>query len=143
MTQAVAPVLNRALITKHAGGAPTKYNEAILDKAIQYANSFEEMGHKVPSVAGLSTYIGINRDTIYSWMKKHKELSDTVSMMMAQQEQTLLNNGLDGTFNAHITKLVLSKHGYTDNANNNNNIQIVVSRDGVEVNQDKVIEHDE
>jgi len=26
----------------------------------------------------------------------------------------LLNNGLDGTFNAQITKLVLGKHGYQE-----------------------------
>jgi hypothetical protein len=26
----------------------------------------------------------------------------------------LLNNGLDGTFNPPITKMMLSKHGYSD-----------------------------
>lgn len=138
-----APALNRALITKHPGGAPTKYNEPLLDKVIEYANSYESLGHKVPSIAGLCTYIGVTRETMYQWIKIHKELSDITSRMLAQQEQTLLNNGLDGTFNAHITKLVLSKHGYTDNANNNNNIQIVVSRDGVAINDKQVIEHEE
>lgn len=137
------PELNRALIAKHAGGAPCLYNDVTLDKAKQYADSYSDLGHKIPSIAGLAVYLGITRETVYQWMKKHKELSDTISGMMAEQEQTLLNNGLDGTFNAHITKLVLSKHGYTESANNNNNIQIVVSRDGIEVNQEKVIESDQ
>ncbi len=127
------PSINRELIKKHPGGAPTLYNAVMLDKAKQYANTYssEEIGHKVPSVAGLAVYLKVTRDTIYRWMKEYSELSDTISMMMAQQEQTLLDNGLTGVFNAHITKLVLSKHGYTENANNNNNITINVSRDGV------------
>ncbi len=84
MSQSITPTLNRALIVKHAGGAPTKYNEALLDKVIQYANSFTDLGHKVPSIAGLSTYIGISRDRIYVWIKEYPQLKDTIDQMMAR-----------------------------------------------------------
>lgn len=141
----MTPTLNRELKEPSNQGAPCLYNEATLDKAKQYADTYdsEEIGHKVPSIAGLGVYLGVTRETIYQWKKKFKPLSDTIDMMMMKQEQALLNNGLDGTFNAHITKLVLSKHGYNDNANQGGNIQIVVSRDGIEVNQEKVISQDQ
>ena len=52
---------------------------------------------------------------------------------MSMQETKLLDNGLDGTFNSAITKLCLSKHGYTDNpqANQASGIQVTVNRGSV------------
>lgn len=34
--------------------------------------------------------------------------------IISTQEQILLNRGLMGAFNSNITKLMLSKHGYSD-----------------------------
>ena len=139
------PTLNRELITKHAGGRPTKYNPAIIDKALQYLEDFKENEAVIPSHVGLALHLGINTDTLYDWgkQKSKQEFSDILKHILDMQHESLLTNGLTGNFNAHITKLVLSKHGYTDNANNNNNIQIVVSRDGVAINDKPVIEHEE
>jgi len=138
------PTLNRELTTKHAGGRPTLYNEALLDKAYQYLESLSDPKSGLPSHVNLALYLGINTDTLYSWIKdKNKqEFSDICKTIKDLQHSSLVGNGLTGAFNAHITKVMLTKHGYTDNANNNNNIQIVVSRDGVEVNQEKVIDHE-
>ena len=40
--------------------------------------------------------------------------------MAALQERKLLSNGLTNEFNASITKLLLTKHGYTDKVENTN-----------------------
>jgi hypothetical protein len=49
------------------------------------------------------------------WAKdKNKEFSYILDRCMQVQAKTLVNNGLNNTFNSAITKLVLGKHGYHD-----------------------------
>ena len=53
---------------------------------------------------------------------------------MDNQGRTLLNNGLDGTFNPTIAKLVLSKHGYTDSpSNTGTSVNVTINRGSVQV----------
>jgi hypothetical protein len=56
----------------------------------------------------------------------------------------LTNNGLDGTYNAKITTLMLSKHGYTDNDNKQGvSVNVILNDKPVEiVVNDKTLEHD-
>ncbi len=137
------------IVLKHPGGRPSKYNNVILNKAQQYIETYDslDIGHKIPSVAGLAVYLQVHKDTIYEWCKHHAEFSDSVKSMMCQQEAVLLGNGLDGTFNAHITKLVLSKHGYGDNSNKNNSITVTINRDCTHIASDSkdslTIEHED
>ena len=97
------------------GGRPTDYNEAMQDKADTYIDNNEKA---IPSIAGLSLFLGVNRSTIYEWKKEHPRFSNTLAQIMATQEVEALNSGLDGTFNATIAKLVLANHGYHDKADN-------------------------
>jgi len=146
---------------KGIGGRPSKYTPELLMKANEYLNTYEELGHRIPTLAGLSLHIGINKETAQVWSKdKNKRqfsvLCDRIRMI---QEQLLLDNGLDSTWNSNITKLVLSKHGYTENNSNNqgnSGITVQVNRSGVvlksgnqtlEVHADdtpgRTIEHDQ
>ena len=43
-----------------------------------------------------------------------EEFSAIVAEILALQERTLLKGGLTEDFNASITKLLLTKHGYSD-----------------------------
>jgi len=98
-------------------GRPTKYNEDILIKARHYVDSgYEENGDLIPMVCGLALHIGVSRETVYKWAaEEDKEVfSDIVSDLQTKQELKLFVGGLGGAFNASITKLALSKHGYTD-----------------------------
>lgn len=100
-----------------AGGRPTKYNDEILEQARYYVEEgYTDNGGLIPMVAGLALHIGVSRDTIYRWAKEDEkgEFSDIVEDLQTKQEHTLMNGGLGGDFNASITKLALSKHGYTD-----------------------------
>ncbi len=109
-----------------AAGRPTDYSEDILDKAKEYLASCEdveiekEVGNrteyrlnvKLPTIEGLAVYLRVSRDTIYEWAKHHKEFSDTLEDLRAEQADKLINQGLAGNYNSTIAKLVLSSnHG--------------------------------
>lgn len=100
-------------MTKKAG-RPTDYNEDILKKTEKYLKT--RKGEQVPSVAGLSRYLGIARSTIYDWASQEskKDFSDMLGQILSEQEKLLINKGLAGDFNSTIAKLMLAKHGYTD-----------------------------
>jgi len=123
-------------IAKHPGGRPTKYNDELLRKGWEYLENYESYGHKIPTLAGLSLAVDIDKETATRWGKdKNKsKFSKLVNHIKALQESKLIDNGLDGTFNASITKLCLSKHGYHDNPQQNqanSGIQVTVNRGSV------------
>lgn len=95
---------------------PTQYTKKIVKAAWEYVDGgWIAAGDKVPSVAGLACEIGIARETCHAWAKdEEKEFSHILQAIAQKQERELLNNGLDGTFVAPITKMMLSKHGYSD-----------------------------
>jgi hypothetical protein len=99
-----------------AGGRPTDYTPKIIKAAWDYANGgWIKAGDKVPSVAGLACEIGISRETCHAWARDDdNEFSDILKLISRKQERELLNNGLSGDFNYSITKMMLSKHGYSD-----------------------------
>lgn len=104
------------------GGRPTIYNDDLVNKAREYVRFFieatpeeiENHTEVIPSIAGLSVYLGVSRSTVYEWEKSIKEFSDILSQIMGIQETILINKGLQGKFVAPITKLMLTKHNYSD-----------------------------
>lgn len=99
-----------------AAGRPTHYSDEIALKSREYLNVYEELGHAVPSVAGLSLYIERARSTIYQWAAndENKEFADILDNINATQEQVAMSKGLKGDYNATLVKLLLGKHGYHD-----------------------------
>lgn len=97
-------------------GRPTLYTPEIVEKAWGYVNDgWIQAGDKVPSVAGLACEIGIRRETCHAWANDpEKDFSNILKVIAEKQERELLNNGLSGDFVAPITKMMLSKHGYSD-----------------------------
>lgn len=99
-----------------AGGRPTVYNAELLKRAKGYLTAFKDMGDMIPSIAGLACVLGVTRETCHTWAKdpEKAEFSDILKELMQRQERELINGGIGGSFNSTITKLVLSKHGYSD-----------------------------
>jgi len=97
-------------------GRPSVYGPDILKKARGYLTSFKDMGDVVPSIAGLACVIGVTRETCRAWGNdpEKAEFSAILLELAQRQERELLNNGLAGNFNAPITKMMLTKHGYSD-----------------------------
>lgn len=114
-------------------GRPIEYDQEIIQKAQAYIDSCtDEMQQlvsgesekftkyenrlkvKLPTIEGLALYLGIHRDTIYSWEKTYQDFSDIIGNLRAKQAESLINNGLSGAYNSTIAKVLLAKHGYKD-----------------------------
>jgi len=136
-------------------GPPSKWDASIITKARHYLANYQDYGKNIPTVARLSQVLNISRDRIYKWaqQKDKKELKYILSELKCIQEAELLENGLTGDYNPTITKLLLTKHGYTDNPNGNqgvSGITVNVNRSGVvlksggqtlEIEADNTLEH--
>lgn len=94
-------------------GRPTLYSDELLEKTREYVYAGPD---ELPSVEGLALYIGINRKTIYAWEKEEgkEEFCNIIDDLRSKQAKMLIENGLRGEYNATITKLMLSKHGYSE-----------------------------
>lgn len=95
-------------------GRPTKYNAEMQALADEYLMRLEELGHVVPSRAGLCCYLGISKSTSYDWEGAYPEFSYTLASIEVMQEHIALNGGLSNALNSTIVKLVLANHGYSD-----------------------------
>ena len=124
------------MATKKKVGRPTDYSEDILKKAQKYLSSckdeivseIESENDKtgrtryikttkvnLPSIEGLALFLKVNRSSIYEWEKQHEEFSNTLEDIRAEQQKRLVNNGLAGTYNSTIAKLILSSnHGMVE-----------------------------
>ncbi len=108
-------------------GRPLRYyEENINERSIEYITTFKDivLGNAtsavVPSIAGLSLYLKVSRETIYAWGEKYDEFSDTLGFLRATQEHELVNNGLNGLFSGVIARLMLANHGYHEKQDINN-----------------------
>lgn len=111
-------------------GRPTKYDpDKTPDQVWEYLNTYNLDGKEViPTVAGLSVFMGVHKDTLYEWAKHEdkKAFSDAFKWVMPNQEVALLNGALKGEMNPVIAKMVsVSNHGYSDKVS-----QEVTSPDG-------------
>jgi hypothetical protein len=98
-------------------GRLTDYSDELVEKAQAYANGgWRESGDQLPQIAGLAIELGISRETVYAWSRDPNKgiFSDIVMRIRAAQERALVNGGLDGRFNASVTKLMLHKHDYSE-----------------------------
>ena len=100
-------------------GRPTIHTPELEQAAKEYIENYQEHGHAMPSIVGMSIVLKIAKSTLYDWASQEGNIfSDILDDCMAAQELTLFNNGLNNTFNAAITKLALGKHGYHDKQDN-------------------------
>lgn len=102
------------MVSKKKIGRPSKLAVS-LEKANDYLmGEYKTVGDIVPSVAGLACYLGISRSTAQEYAKENSAFSGTLAAIKTVQENSLINKGLTGEFNATIAKLMLSNHGYAD-----------------------------
>jgi hypothetical protein len=97
-------------------GRPSEYTPEIIAEARAFFNDAVQDTSSYPSIAGLALHLNLSRETIYAWSAQPEkaEFSDIVADIMTLQELRLSENGLKGIYNATITKLMLSKHGFKD-----------------------------
>lgn len=105
-------------------GRPTKYNAEMQAQADAYVLRWAEVD-AVPSRVGLCCWLGISKQTSFTWEKDYPQFLATLQAVEALQEHTAMNKGITGEFNSTIVKLVLANHGYSDKVQQDN-----VSSDG-------------
>lgn len=101
-------------------GRPTKYTPELLDKAGEYLKVYQSLGHAFPSDLGLSDYLEISTSTLYDWAKDESKqaFSDILDKINTQQQLVAWDKGLKGDYNASLVKLLLGKHGYSEQSTN-------------------------
>lgn len=110
-------------VARPVGRPPTSqavWNDRI-NKAREYLmGGYEVAEDLVPSNAGLACYIGTTKASITAWGHENEEFSELLQSIQVLQEKKLLNGGLAGVFNAPITKMMMTKHGYSDKIEQDN-----------------------
>jgi hypothetical protein len=94
-------------------GRPTDYDKDVIPSVRDYIDNRKSEG-RVPSIEGLGVFLDVNRSTLYEWAKHHPAFSDILDALQSNQAEMLIDNGLNGKFNATITRMMLTKHGYKD-----------------------------
>lgn len=98
-------------------GRPTKLTPELIAKAQEYIDGgYEDQDDAVPSIVGLSRYLGKARPLLYQWRDENRNqaFTDILQNIVSEQKRLLLSKGLKGEFNSNIVKLMLGKHGYSD-----------------------------
>ncbi len=115
-------------------GRPSDFGEWTPQEVRDYLDGYEsgDLGEIIPTRAGLCISLGVSKNTLKTWERKSQEVLDdsdntdendndiasqflsAISRLDLTQESKLVGNGLMGTYNAAITKLMMSNHGYSD-----------------------------
>ena len=110
------------IATKRKVGRPTKYaGDQTCKQVDQYLkenqDSYNEgkLEVKLPTLEGFAAHIGVHKETIQEWKRRHPEFSVSLGKILAEQKTRLINMGLAGDYNPTIAKLILSaNHGMSD-----------------------------
>ena len=101
--------------TKRPVGRPSELTPEVIELAWAYLKGgYKNQGNAVPSVAGLAFGLGKSRATMYEWAEQNDEFSDILECVATTQEMLLIDGGLSGDLNPTITKMMMTKHGYSD-----------------------------
>lgn len=107
---------------------PTSYGDEVIKKSREYLEEFslpqsEREGlpseEVIPTIVGLCRYIERGKTTVYNWIAEtdtedKAEFRDICNAILETQEVKLVTGGLVGGWNPQVTKMILTKHGYSD-----------------------------
>ncbi len=107
-------------------GQPTLFDDHMVEGAREYLTTFDDEMVSIPTIAGLSLHLEVSKATIFRWKETtehpeglvsseiYSQFRDVLAELKSMAEDKLIKNGLTGDYNAAITKLMLTKHGYSD-----------------------------
>lgn len=105
-------------------GRPTKLTKEMVEKAETYLDQFPKEG-EIPIIEGLALFLDLHKDTLYAWEGGEKPLNRSFSDVMRKvrdtQAVTVINGSAHGKLNPTISKVLLTKHGYIDRSEVDNN----------------------
>ena len=95
-------------------GAPTKYKPEYCQKIIEYFDVKpydslkDENGNDTglppdpPSISGFAESIGVHRETLGNWAKKHREFFDTLKLVKQKERLFIRYAGLAGIYDSRF-----------------------------------------
>jgi len=95
-------------------GRPIEYEPLKHPAAVTKYVADCKKAHYLPTIEGLAVHLIVARSTLYKWGDTYPKFSDILEQLKAAQASQLIQKGLKNEYNASITKLMLTKHGYTD-----------------------------
>lgn len=96
---------------KHPGGRPSKLTPELIEIAKNYISEYKT---HIPSKVGLALFLRCATQSVDNWAAENEEFLGIVEEILQVQHEKLMDGGLGGEYNASISKLILSKHGYSD-----------------------------
>ena len=110
-------------------GRPSKLTDAVIEQAWKYlsdtASISPRAGGMIPTKEKLALTLKVSRQTLDNWAGDSSDFLDILNTLEQIQADTLLQHGLLGTYNSTIAKLMLSKHGYIEKSEQDQNINLV------------------
>ena len=88
--------------------------DEVAKKANDYILNPKVYGDIVPTVEGLAVALGMSRENLYKMAEKNEIILHTMELLNTHQSKLLITGGLLNRFNAAITRLLLSRHGYIE-----------------------------
>lgn len=97
-------------------GRPSAYKEEYCQDIIDYFESHREMNPpRCPLFEMYAKKIGVHRETLINWAKKHPIFFDAYEQSRDIQRDIMINNAMLGVYNASFTKFAMSNmHGWSD-----------------------------
>ena len=104
------------------GGRPTKLTQDTIVRAQEFLDTYMDNGYAFPCAVGLAQWLGVVRSTVHLWAKGetplHAQFSDMLDLIQEEQHRVLWERGMNGSYNANLVKLALTKHNYSDKVQN-------------------------
>jgi hypothetical protein len=116
-------------------GRPTTYTKELLKAAKEYLSIYKDSDEVVPTIVGLCRHIGRSKSIVYKWKGEpdKQEFLDILEEIEETQEIDLIGGGLKSTLNPTITKMMLTKHGYSDK------LETDITTKGEKITQPRII----
>jgi len=88
---------------------PSEYTPKIITEINKYLTEAIPQNMKIPTVEGIALKLGISKNTLYEWAKKHPEFQDALDELKMKQKEALTEIGIFGgkEINATIVALLL------------------------------------
>lgn len=128
-------------------GRPTKYSEEMQKKADDYIDNmklFETYSKEVvvkdqiqvinlqrpsgiPSIAGLGLRLDVDRETLYTWGKKHPQFLGTLNRLRQKQAEFLEYHGLTKGYDSSFAKFIaVNTTDYRDKVETESKVETTV-----------------
>lgn len=100
---------------KNKAGRKTILDDEMFDKAENYVlvrGAYSD--DRLPSIEGLAYELNVSRESMYEWEKNNERFSYILERLRQIQATKLIDKGLNKRYDSPLTKMMLTKHGYSD-----------------------------